>query len=383
LATVLLLLTCLSLAAWLYLIFFRGFFWKSDLRPEPDAIELTQWPAVTAVVPARNEAAFVKRTLASLRRQDYPGEFTIVLVDDSSEDGTAELARQVPDEEGHPLHVMAGARLAPGWTGKLWAMVQGAGYAETILPHTRYFWFTDADLEHEPRALRSLVHQAESRSLNLVSTMPMLHCANFWERLLIPAFVFFFRKLYPFRQVNAPHHPRAAAAGGSMLVRREALQRSGGLEAIRGELIDDCTLARQIKAHGPIHLELTRHSHSIRPYGFSEIWRMVARSAYTQLNHAVLWLLVTVTGMVLIYMVPCIGLLSASLTGNLAIVALSGLALALMAFAYWPTIRLYRQPGWMTFLLPVAAFLYTIMTIDSARQHWQGRGGMWKGRAQA
>jgi hopene-associated glycosyltransferase HpnB len=383
LAAVLLLLTCLSLAAWLYLIFLRGFFWKSDLQSEPDAIELAQWPPVAAVVPARNEAAVIKRTLASLRHQDYPGDFSIVLVDDNSEDGTAELARQILDEKGHPLHVIGGASLSPGWTGKLWAMAQGAGQAETILPHATYLWFTDADLEHDPQALRSLVRQAESRNLDLVSTMALLHCASFWERLLIPAFVFFFRKLYPFRQVNAPHHPMAAAAGGSILVRRQALQKSGGLEAIRGELIDDCALARQIKARGPIHLELTRHSRSIRPYDFADIWRMVARSAYTQLNHSVLWLLATVTGMILIYFVPWISLLSGSLMGSLTIAALGGTTWALMALAYWPTIHLYRQPGWMTLLLPVAALLYTIMTIDSARQHWRGKGGMWKGQAQA
>ncbi len=383
LASVLLMMMCLPIVAWLYFVFFRGFFWKSNLHHSTIARELARWPVVVALVPARNEAPLIERTLTSLRRQDYPGEFSIILVDDSSEDETAGLARRAADGDGHSIHVITGEALSPGWTGKLWAMSQGVRQADLILPRAAYLWFTDADLEHDRQALRNLVWQAESLHLDLASNMALLHCAGFWERLLIPAFVFFFCKLYPFRYVNMPDHPVAAAAGGSMLVRREALRQSGGLEVIRGELIDDCALARLIKARGPIRLELTRNSVSIRPYNLADIWQMVARSAYTQLNHSPLRLLLTIAGMLLIYLAPLIGLVAGSLSGQFLMAEVGLISWAFMTVAYWPTIRLYVQNGLMSLLLPIAALFYTFMTIDSARRHWQGKGGQWKGRIEA
>lgn len=379
----LLILASLSLAAWLYLLLFRGFFWKLDMDLPADANEFAEWPAVVAVVPARNEAPVIQRTITSLRSQDYPGEFSIVLIDDSSDDGTAAQARLAAEGEGHAFHIFPGQALPTGWTGKLWAMAQGVEHASVVLRRARYIWFTDADLEHDRQALRDLVGRAESRRLDLVSTMALLYCAAFWERMLIPAFIFYFRKLYPFRYANSPRHPIAAAAGGSMLVRIEALRRAGGLEAIRGDLIDDCALARLIKARGPIRIELTQRSHSIRPHRFADIWNMVARSAYVQLKYSPIGLLLTIVGMIVIYMVPVIGLAAGSLTRHFLIAGLGGAAWALMALAYRPTIRLYRQPGLTALLLPVAALLYTFMTIDSARRHWQGKGGMWKGRIQS
>jgi hopene-associated glycosyltransferase HpnB len=362
---------------------FSWFFWKTDLQLPAHARKPAQWPPVMAVVPARNEASVIRRTLASLRRQDYPGEFAVVMVDDGSEDGTADLARLVAEGEGAQIHVYTGEALAAGWTGKLWAMAQGVREAGALLPGARYLWFTDADLEHDPRALRDLVWRAEDLKLDLSSTMALLHCASFWEGLLIPAFVFFFRKLYPFRYANNPRHPTAAAAGGSMLVRAAALQQAGGLEAIRGELIDDCALARLIKARGPIRIDLTESSRSVRPYSLADIWNMVARTAYAQLHHSSFWLLLTVAGMVLIYLAPWIGLAGGLLIGHFVIAALGGATWALMAMAFWPTIRLYRQSGLNALLLPMAAFLYTLMTIDSAQRHWRGGGGMWKGRVQS
>ncbi len=383
LASVLLLLVSISLAGWLYLAFFRGYFWQTDLKRSAPVGELDHWPAVIAVVPARNEAPVIERTLTSLRRQDYPGDFSIILVDDGSEDATAALARRAAEGAGHSLRIIAGEELPPGWTGKLWAMQQGVRRAKSFQTSPDYLWFTDADLEHAPETLRKLVWQAQSLHLDLTSNMALLHCTSFWERLLIPAFVFFFRKLYPFRKVNMPGDPIAAAAGGSMLVRRHALLRSGGLAAIRGELIDDCALARLIKAHGPIRLELTRNSVSLRPYHFVDIWEMVARSAYAQLKNSPLRLLLMVTGMLLIYAVPLIGLVWGSWPGQTLAAGLGGTSWALMTLAYIPTVRLYRQSAVMSLLLPVAALLYTFMTIDSARQHRLGRGGRWKGRIHA
>jgi hopene-associated glycosyltransferase HpnB len=374
------LLNWLALVAWMYLVFFRGFFWKPDLSPWIGNEAPSHLPDVVAVVPARDEAGVIERTLSSLRRQDYPGGFSIILVDDNSEDRTSELARHVSAGQGHPLQVLAGTPPPRPWTGKLWALAQGIRFAGEKLPAAEYFWFTDADLEHDPATLRTLVGQAQAGKLALASNMARLHCTRVWERLLIPAFIFFFCKLYPFRFVNRPRHPMAAAAGGSMLVRRVLLERSGGIEGIRDELIDDCALARQLKPHGPIRLELTRHSRSVRPYGFADIWRMVARTAFTQLHHSPTRLLLTVAGMFLIYFVPVGGLIGGILAGSYSTAMPAFAAWALMVFAYTPTLRLYRQPGIAAWLLPIAAFLYTLMTLDSARRHWQGTGGMWKGR---
>lgn len=382
-STALIGLGILSLAAWIYLIAFRHGFWRADQRLPDNLPEPGTWPAVVAVVPARDEADVVEHAAAGLVGQDYPGPFAVVLVDDSSTDGTADVAARGADRAGRPdrLTVTGGTPLPDGWTGKMWAVAQGVDEAARRMPDARYIWLTDADVQHPPDKLRALVAMAEHRGLDLVSLMVRLHCRAYWERLLIPAFVFFFQMLYPFRAVNEPNDPTAGAAGGCMLVRRAALQRAGGIEPIRDRLIDDCALAAQIKARGPIWLGLARGSHSLRPYrGLGDIWRMIARTAYTQLDHSVVKLAGTVAGMSVIYIVPVAALAVGLFAGTPVPAALGGAALGLMYLAYGPTWRLYRPIGFAFFALPAAALLYTLKTLDSARRHWLGAGGGWKGR---
>ena len=282
-AVALTILAAVSLAVWLYLLFGHGGFWRADQRLDAPGDVIGAWPAVAAVVPARNEAAVIGQTLRSLLAQDYPGDLVVIVVDDESDDGTAAVARGAGDR----VVVVGGVARPAGWVGKTWALAQGVEAAAAAAPEARYLWFSDADIEHGPGVLRALVAKAEVRRLDLVSLMARLHCASAWERLLIPAFVFFFQMLYPFRRVNDPARATAAAAGGCMLVRRAALAAAGGLDAIAGELIDDCALARALKPGGPIWLGLATESRSVRPYaGLGDIWDMVARSAYTQLRHS-------------------------------------------------------------------------------------------------
>jgi hopene-associated glycosyltransferase HpnB len=358
----------LSLIVWLALLFFRGGFWRADQRLDTDMPEPDAWPAVVAVIPARNEAATIGRTVASLLGQDYPGAFSVIVVDDNSDDGTA-AAAGVSDR----LSVVSGKPLPAGWTGKLWAVHQGLDH----VTDAAFVLLTDADIEHSPHSLRRLVAKAEEGGLDLVSLMVLLRCQRAWERLLIPAFVFFFQKLFPFSRVNDPTRPEAAAAGGCMLVRRAAFERAGGVEAIRDRLIDDCALAAAIKPGGPIWLGLTGDVHSLRSYErLGEIWTMVARTAYEQLRRSPLALIGTVMGMAIIYLVPPLAVASGE-----GIAAACGLAAwLLMIAAYRPTLRLYGLPAWYGLMLPVAALLYTLMTVDSARRHRRGRGGAWKGR---
>ena len=380
LAAVLLTLSLLALALWLYLICGRGFFWR--LGPFlPPSVNTGEWPPVVAVVAARDEAEVISRSLGSLRRQQYSGRFAIILVDDKSLDATAELARGVASGNGPRVEIIAGEPPPPAWTGKLWALTQGAERANRLVPDARYIWFTDADIEHDSGILRDLVSKAETGNLDLVSTMVRLHCTSPWERLLIPAFIFFFQKLYPFRLVNDPRRRIAAAAGGSMLVRAPSLRGAGGLTAIRGELIDDCALARLIKKNGPIWLGLTGRSLCIRGYGLADIWRMVARSAYTQLRHSPIQLAATSAVMMLLYFVPVAALAWGCASSHYACALAGGATWILMASVYRPMMRLYGQASLASLFLPAAAFLFTIMTLDSARRHWQGKGGMWKGRA--
>ncbi len=378
-------LSALSLAIWLYLLLFHGRFWWADQRldrPDPDSGDpAAGWPQVVAVVPARNEADVLDRSLGSLMAQDYPGPFSVILVDDHSNDGTAEVAHRVAAGARTLLLVAEAPALPSPWTGKLWAMHHGVGRAAETAPDAVYILFTDADIEHDPATLRALVQKAEAGGLALVSLMALLHFQGAWERLLLPAFVFFFQKLYPFPWVNHPRRRMAAAAGGCMLVRRRALEAAGGVAAIRGEIIDDCALARAIKRHGPIWLGLTRAVRSLRPYGgLGGIWAMVARTAYAQLGHAPAMLVAAVLGMSILYLVPLLAVLLYPLHGDGA-AALCGLAAWLgMALAYVPTLRLYRQSAAMGLALPLAGLVYTAMNLDSARRHRRGEGGSWKGR---
>jgi hopene-associated glycosyltransferase HpnB len=377
-------LAAFSLAAWVYLIFFRGGFWRADQRLTTPPRSPDGWPAVAAVVPARDEAPVIGRALRALLAQDYPGPFSVVVVDDHSDDGTAEVARVTAAGTGHGdlLAVVKGSSPEPGWTGKMWALAQGVDRAAADHPDARYILLTDADIEHGPGTLRDLVAKAEAESLDLVSLMALLRCETPWERLLIPAFVFFFQKLYPFPWVNDPSRRTAGAAGGCILVRRAALARAGGIATIGGALIDDCAFARVVKRNGPLWLGLSDSSRSIRPYaGLSDIWAMVARSAYTQLRHSAVLLAATVVGMIVIYLGPPLAVVAGAAQVDAMTAAIGAAAWLLMAAAYVPTLRLYRRPLPAALLLPLSALLYTLMTVDSALRHWRGTGGSWKGRS--
>lgn len=372
-------LTILSLIIWIGLLCLRGQFWRTDQQLETTQTKLDSLPTVCAVVPARNEAELLPITLRSLLLQDYPGEFHVVLVDDRSTDGTADFAQGVAYamNKTEQLHVIAGKSLPPRWTGKLWALEQGVQNASK----PDYFFFTDADIEHDVGSLRRLVAKAVQEDLDLVSVMVRLRCKSVWEKILIPAFVFFFQKLYPFRWVNNPKKATAAAAGGSILIRAVALERIGGIAAIRHALIDDCTLASAVKKSGKIWLGLSNLTRSLRPYPSLEtVWQMVARTAYTQLNYSLLLLAGTLVGMMLVYLVPPLGIIFGLLLRDGAIVLVGLSAWLLMTVAYLPIIRFYQCPPWLALCLPAIAFLYTLMTLDSAIRHWQGRGGAWKGR---
>jgi hopene-associated glycosyltransferase HpnB len=371
-----LILSLVSFFAWVFLLIARGGYWMTRERSDAPFPPPALWPAVTAIVPARNEADVIARSIGSLLAQDYPGAFRVVLVDDQSDDGTADNARALADSR---LTLISGATCPPGWTGKLWAVSQGIAHAKATSP-SDYLWLTDADITHASQNLRILVARAESQRLVLVSEMAKLHCATWAERFLIPAFVYFFDMLYPFAWVNDPRHGAAAAAGGSMLVRRDILEAAGGIEAIHREIIDDCALARLLKARGAIWLGLTELSESIRPYnGVQEIGGMVSRSAYAQLSYSPFVLVSTVMGMLFLYALPPLAALDPSGPAGLA----GLLAWVAMAVSFQPMLRFYKLSPFWGLALPAIGMVYTVFTFDSARQHWRGRGGMWKGRAQA
>lgn len=370
-----------ALAAWLYLLLGRGRFWDAGPRLPADPPP-RRWPRVAAVVPARNEADVLPLTLPSLLGQHYQGDWRVFLVDDASEDGTAQMARRVAAQTGHTgrLTVLEGSPTPPGWTGKVWAMAQGVKAAATFRPE--FVLFTDADIFHPPDGLKRLVALAETRVRDLVSVMVMLRTQGFWERLLMPAFVYFFAKLYPFRWVSDPRRDTAGAAGGCMLVRWSALERAGGLEAIAGAVIDDCSLAAAVKGSGgQLWLGLSRDWRSVRGYdGLQGIGGMVARSAYAQLRYSPLLLAGTVVGMVLAYLAPPVVTLWGLGRRHTPAATIGMASWGIMSASYLPMVRWYRlSPKW-ALLMPVAAFLYTLFTIDSARR-WHRRIGVeWRGR---
>lgn len=360
-----------SLAAWLYLLFGRGGFWLIREAPDksaPNSVETR----VAVVVPARNEEAVIGPAIASLAAQNYPGPYRIFLVDDHSTDAT--IAAAGVHER---LTITHAGPIPPGWTGKLWAVSEGLKRAEEFQPD--YILLTDADIVHAPDSIARLVARASAGDLDLVSWMVKLHCGSLAERALIPAFVFFFFKLYPPSWIASQRHRTAGAAGGCMLVRRSALHRIGGIAAIHNELIDDCALARAIKPGGGIWLGVTDQARSIRPYGsFTEIGRMISRSAFTQLRHSTMLLAGTILGMAIIYLAPPLLLLSRDRTA-----AALGLATwAVMSISYAPMLRFYgRSLAWAP-MLPLIALFYMAATFHSALLYWRGRGGEWKGRLQ-
>jgi hopene-associated glycosyltransferase HpnB len=361
-------------AIWAYLLLGRGFFWSTRLAapaPEP-----AHYPRVVAVIPARNEPEGVGRAVASLLDQDYPGDFSIVLVDDHSNDGTAEVAREVARGREDRFTIVAARSLPGGWTGKLWALSEGV---RQIASPPDLYLFTDADIAHHRTNLRELVARLEAEQRDMVSLMVKLHCASFAEKFLIPPFVFFFALLYPFSWSNNPRRATAAAAGGCVLLRRSAYERIGGYAAIRGELIDDCALAAAVKkSGGSIWLGLTHGTESLRLYPeIADIWNMVARTAYTQLQYSPLLLAGTVLGLVLTYLAPVFLLFAG---GTAALLGLA--AWIIMAAIYAPMLRFYGRSLLWAPLLPAAASVYLGATIASAWRHWRGRGGQWKGRVQ-
>jgi len=376
------LLGILALCAWLYLVYGNSGFWKVDQWLGPVPARVTGLPGVIAIVPARNEIATIAKTVESLARQSYDGPFAVLVVDDSSDDGTGEAARQaltlVPERQGW---VVQAPPLAAGWTGKLAALDFGIGEARRFMPQARYIWFTDADIAHGPHTLERLVARAE-QGFGLVSLMVRLDCRGFWDRILIPAFVFFFQMIYPFPAVNAKPSRVGGAAGGCALLRAEALEAIGGLAAIKGALIDDCALAEAVRQEGyRLWLGHADDSHSLRAYGsLDESWKMVARSAYTQLGYSWIKLLGTVGGMVLVFLVPPLAAVLGLLHGDLLELFVGLAAIGLMLKAYAPTLQLYGQKPLEGLYLPLAGALYTAMTVDSARLHWSGRGGAWKTR---
>jgi len=372
----------LSLGIWLYLILFHGGFWlarERDDREQSAPPVYSDWPRVAVVIPARNEAEMLPRTLASLASQNYPGELSIIVVDDESSDGTAEVVRSMVARASREVTVLRGKPLPPAWTGKVWAMNQGVTHAEAKY-EPDYLVLTDADIEYPPGALTRLVVQARATGNALTSLMVKLNCQSLAERALIPAFVFFFQMLYPFAWVNRSAATIAAAAGGCMLVDRRALARAGGMATIRGVLIDDCALAQQLKAEGPIWIGLSSNVRSLRSYPhFGDIRRMVARSAYAQLRYSPLLLAVATIGMAATYLAAPILVTVGGYPANV----IAFVAWALMALAFLPILRFYRvSPLWGA-ALPLIAVAYLAFTLDSTYQYWHGRGGQWKGRSQA
>ncbi|MEU2873169.1 glycosyltransferase [Streptomyces olivoreticuli] len=373
-----------SLAAWVWLLLGQGFFWRTDVRL-PSRTPPGEWPSVAIVVPARDEAQVLPSSLPSLLAQDYPGRAEIFLVDDGSTDGTGALARSLADGRGGlPLTVDSPGEPPPGWTGKLWAVRHGMALARARTD-AEFLLLTDADIAHAPDSLRELVAAARSGGLDLVSQMARLRVASFWERLVVPAFVYFFSQLYPFRWVNRPGARTAAAAGGCVLLRREAAERAGVPDSIRQAVIDDVSLARAVKrSGGRIWLGLAERVDSVRPYpGLAPLWRMVSRSAYAQLRHNPLLLAGTVAGMAVLYLAPPVAVLAGALTGDAVTLAAGAAAWAVMTGTYVPMLRYYRQSSALAPLLPFTGLLYLLMTVDSAVQHYRGRGAAWKGRTYA
>jgi len=395
-----------SAAAWVYLLLFHGEYWRTRQRL-PGAFAGADWPEVIAVVPARNEAEMLPVTLPALLSQDYPGAFRVTLVDDGSTDGTGAVAGKIAESlaaAGNrvPLTVVPGQPRPEGWAGKVWAMEQGLAASgdagSDVLAGTTadagtggYVLFTDADIEWAPGALRDLVTAAEADDRALVSQMALLRAEAGWEKVVVPAFVYFFAQLFPFKRVNDPRSRVAAGAGGCMLVRRLALAKAGGLERVKGALIDDVALGTLLKRDGNrCWLGMTSDIRSVRPYPrLADLWHMIARSAYVQLRYSPALLAGTVLGLLFLYAAPPAGLVTwvvaalagAGQGGPVAVAGVAGLAGTLaMTGSYLPMLRFYRLSLLRAPSLPLIAVLYTGMTIDSARRHYSGRAVSWRGR---
>lgn len=363
---------------WTYLVLARGMFWKIEApkatRPDSESVH------ITVIIPARNEADVIAACISSLLQQTTRASLHIVLVDDNSSDRTAQIALETAGRLGRPesLTVIDGQTLPSGWSGKQWALQQGIQHARQFAPD--FLLFTDADVAHDPTSVATLIALAEREHRELVSLMVKLHCETLAEKLLIPAFVYFFFKLYPPAWIGNAHRRTAGAAGGCILLRPAALDRAGGIDAIRSEIIDDCALARVVKrSGGNVYLGAASSTHSIRRYGsFAEIGRMIARTAFNQLHHSVLLLAATLIGLVLTYVAPVALLFS----GHTLPIILGATATALMIGSYLPMVRFYGLSPLWAGSIPLAAIFYMGATLKSALNYWSGRGGQWKGRAQ-
>lgn len=382
-ATTSLIVAALALAIWIYLLAGRGGFWLAsrydDLAPAP---ALETWPRVNVVVPARDEAPSIGDCIRSILSQPYPGELSVILIDDQSQDGTADIAIEAAASvhASHRLTILPGRALPSGWTGKMWALKQGQSLIESRLLHPHYVLLTDADIIYSGDAVMRLVARAERYRLVMASVMARLNCESWPEKFLIPAFIFFFSMIYPFSWVRDTERATAAAAGGCLLARWDALLNAGGIDSIRGALIDDCALGARLKMQGPVWLGYSQDVRSVRASNtVHDIGRMISRSAYAQLRYSPLILAGTVVAMIVLYIAPVLIALFGDGLDRLFAIS----AWLLMALAFQPTLRYYRQsPLWGLFL-PAIAVAYMVFTINSAIQYKQGRGGMWKGRAQA
>jgi hopene-associated glycosyltransferase HpnB len=356
----------LSLGAWLYLVFAHGEFWRS--RPQLSPAVPRDIPDVDIIVPARDEAETIQAAIGSLLAQDYAGGVRVFLVDDNSTDGTASLAGEAPN-----LRIIRLNSKPAGWSGKLWALHEGiaAGHSPIVL-------LTDADIVHQPAHLASLVAKLMDSQLDMVSEMVRLRCTSLAERMLVPAFVYFFQMLYPFARVNDPRSAVAAAAGGTVLLRRDALARMGGVEAIREALIDDVALAKAVKRGGAIFLGHSQLAVSIRRYAkASDMWHMISRTAFTQLRHSTLLLLLTIAALSIVWLVP-----PWEAVFGRGWVSGCGLAACLLAaLSYIPTLMRYQRNVLWVFALPLTALFYMAATSASAVDYWRGKGASWKNRA--
>jgi hopene-associated glycosyltransferase HpnB len=362
-----------ALLAWVWLALLRGGYWRTDVRLSR-ASAPQRWPSVAVVVPARDEAGIVDATVPTLVGQDYPGPLRVIVVDDNSADGTGELVKQ----RWPTVSVTRPGEPEPGWAGKLWALPAGVAEAGAV----EFVMFTDADIAHPPDSVAALVAVAQEGGLDLVSLMARLRVRTGWERLVVPAFVYFFAMLFPFRWSNRPGARTAAAAGGCVLVRRAVLERAGGIAAIRGAVIDDVALARAVRrAGGRTFLGLADGVTSVRAYPtLGSLWRMVSRSAYAQLRHSLVLLAGTVLGLLLVFAVPPVSTVVGVLVRDPVLGGLGAVGWLLMAATYVPMLRYYRQPWVASLALPFTAALYLAMTVDSALAHYRGRGAAWKGR---